>query len=61
MNTQKVSVSNRSFVLGEHKLGYPVMATPIGGSYTRLATRILYRRFGASLNVGRDGQCEIGG
>ena len=50
MNTQKVSVSNRSFVLGEHKLGYPVMAAPMAG-YTRLATRILYRRFGASLNV----------
>ena len=50
MNTQKVSVSNRSFVLGQHKLGYPVMAAPMAG-YTRLATRILYRRFGASLNV----------
>ena len=50
MNQQKVSVANRSFVLGEHKFNYPIMAAPMAG-YTRLATRILYRRFGASLNV----------
>ena len=50
MNPQNVSVPNRSFVLGDHKFEYPVMAAPMAG-YTRLATRILYRRFGATLNV----------
>ena len=50
MNQQKVSVPKRSFVLGQYKFDYPVIAAPMAG-YTRLATRILYRRFGASLNV----------
>ena len=50
MNLQKVSVTERSFFLGDHKFDYPIMAAPMAG-YTRLATRILYRRFGATLNI----------
>ena len=50
MESRKVSLLSRSFRLGDHKISPPVLAAPMAG-YTRLATRILYRRFGASMNV----------
>lgn len=50
MKNQKVSEDSSSFRLGQHIISPPIVAAPMAG-YTRLATRILYRRFGAALNV----------